>query len=88
MTYESDIEHFLIVYDVTREQAEVLPFGHDYARAVARYEELEAEYEGLADLEVVLLSADSIDTIRRTHSSYFATARQAIEKMLPRGVLN
>ena len=87
MTHDTHIEHFLITYDVTRERAEVESCGDDYERALERYEALEKDIEGLADLEVVLLSADSIETVMRTHSSYFSASRQSLEKFLPDGVL-
>jgi len=39
----------------------------DAAKAVARYAELERTYAGQAQLAIVLVGADSIETIRRTH---------------------
>jgi hypothetical protein len=39
-----------------------------------------------SDFDVVLLSADSLETIKRTHSSYFDT-RESFEALLPAGVL-
>ena len=36
---------------------------------------------GLVDLDVVLLSADSLETIKRTHSSYFET--KSLDELLP-----
>ena len=59
----------------------------DSAEAMSAYSAVEDENRDRADIEVVLLSADSIDTVRRTHSSYFE-AGESFEKLLPRGVLH
>lgn len=79
---DNDIKHFLVIYDVNRGEAEVRPFGTDYERAIRAYEQLERENRGRDDLDIVLLSADSLETIKRTHSSYFATSEQLREELL------
>jgi hypothetical protein len=42
--------------------------------------EAEQTYRGRDDVEVVLLGADSIDTIKKTHSSYFSTRDEGFER--------
>jgi hypothetical protein len=42
------------------------------------------EMRDRSDFDVVLLSADSLETIKRTHSSYFDT-RESFETLLPTG---
>lgn len=46
-------------------------FGTDYEAAQHAYRAAEQEARGRPDLDVVLLSADSLQTIQRTHSGYF-----------------
>lgn len=74
-----DIRHFLVVYDVRAGEAEVDEYD-DYEEAVARYEELEKRFFGSNDYDIVLLGADSLETIRRTHSSYFETTQHGFER--------
>ncbi|HWM64549.1 MAG TPA: hypothetical protein VNP96_11250 [Solirubrobacterales bacterium] len=82
----ADIKHFLIVYDIPTGKARVRDFGADYDIALAAYAEIEAEMKDRDDLDIVLLSADSLETVKRTHSSYFET-RESFESLLPPGVL-
>lgn len=81
----SEIKHFLIKYDIKAGCADVQGFGEDYEAAMHAYEELEQEARESSDVDVVLLSADSLETIKRTHSSYFET--RTFEQLLPAGVL-
>ena len=80
------VHHYLIVYDVASRHAEYRTF-EDYEQAVAEYAKLEDQAgREQREREVVLLSADSIETIKRTHSSYFPTDG-SFERLLPPGVL-
>jgi hypothetical protein len=81
----ADIKHFLVIYDIHARSAEVRPFGTDYDAAQAAYKEVERETRERTDLDVVLLSADSLATIKHTHSSYFRP-RGSFEALLPAGV--
>ena len=45
------------------------------------YQEAERESRGRSDLDVVLLGADSLETIKRTHSSYFEP--RPLDELLP-----
>jgi hypothetical protein len=74
-----DIHHFLVVYDVNIGEAEVKQFD-DYDAAVAAYEKLEEEARGRKDLDIVLLGADSLETVKKTHSSYFETTQHGFER--------
>jgi hypothetical protein len=64
-------KHFLVIYDIKLGRAEVRELGTDYDAAQLAYAEAEREARDRTDLDVVLLSADSLETIKRTHSSYF-----------------
>lgn len=76
-----EIRHFLVIYDVRAAQATVREFD-DYAEALSAYESIEKKNLGSDDLDIVLLGADSLETIKRTHSSYFDTAEGGFEQFL------
>jgi hypothetical protein len=76
-----EIRHFLVIYDVRAGKATVTEF-EDYDDAVAAYEKIEKSNLGRDDLDIVLLGADSLDTIKRTHSSYFTTTEGGFEQLL------
>lgn len=69
------LQHFLILYSL--KDAKLLQleeFGSDVNRATDAYSELEREYRDRIDhddFEIVLVGADSIDTLHHTHSRYF-----------------
>lgn len=65
------IKHFLLTFDIGRETADVQSFGDDYEAALVAYDVVEEEHRHDPQIEVVLLGADSIETLRKTHSSYF-----------------
>jgi hypothetical protein len=78
---DTPIHHFLVIYDIPAHEANVEDrFGVDYDAAIAAYAQAEESYRGRDDIEVVLLSADSIDTIKKTHSSYFSTREGGFER--------
>jgi hypothetical protein len=82
----NDIQHFLVIYDVASGRPDVRGFGSDYDTAQAAYAEIEWETQDDSNIDVVLLSADSLETVRRTHSSYFEV-REPFERLLPPGTL-
>jgi hypothetical protein len=77
---DAEIKHFLVTRDVTRGETTVVELGTDYDAAQHAYQEAEQRARGRADLDVVLLSAESRETIERTHSSYFET--KPLDKVL------
>lgn len=82
---EPEIQHFLIVYDIPTGKAKVHDFGVDYDAAQAAYADIEGEMRDRDDLDIVLVGADSLETVKRTHSSYFQT-EETFESLLPAGV--
>jgi hypothetical protein len=69
--------HFLLVYD--RQQQKLL-FEHGYedpAEALKAYEEAEAKHRHDQHMEIVLVGADSIETVRLTHGNYFEAEAEA-----------
>jgi hypothetical protein len=87
MSSADDIKHFLVTRDVTRRETTIVEFGTDYEVAQHAYQEAEQKAWGRQDLDIVLLSSDSLETIKRTHSSYFGI-RKSFEALLPAGVLH
>jgi hypothetical protein len=77
------MQYFILVYDLAMRHVEVHEYGTDVDEANAAYSALEDEHAG-GKHEVVLVGADSIDTIKRTHSPYFSTgtATEVVEAFL------
>jgi len=71
------LNHFLIIYNLRRgELVELTPFGGDVDRATEAYAEIEREWrdrDDSADFEIVLVGADSEETLHVTHSRYFTS---------------
>jgi hypothetical protein len=83
---EAEIQHFLVVYNLAEGRAHVERFGTDYGAALDAYAKAEEDFANRETFDIVLLGADSIETIERTHSSYFHT-EETFESLLPPGVL-
>jgi hypothetical protein len=78
-----EINHFLITLDPVAGKTDVREFGTDYEAAQAAYGAAErADTED--SLNIVLISADSLETIERTHSSYFKGASEQLRNLLTR----
>jgi len=69
--------HFLLIYNIELGRLVSCNEFRDSALAVAKYSELEREYAGQGKFEIVLVGADSIETIKRTHGQYFDDADDA-----------
>lgn len=68
------LQHFLLVYDLNAQRLIDRRQFEDGDEAARAYAQLERKYQGRRDLEIVLVGADSIETIRQTHSHYFDSA--------------
>jgi hypothetical protein len=77
-----EIQHFLVAYDPATDGVSVESFGTDYEAAQRAYAEAEQANGVNAKLDVVLLSADSLETIKQTHSSYFSSGK-GLRELLP-----
>ncbi len=78
-----EIKHFLVSYDIDTGETDIASFGTDYDAAQAAYAEAERANADDDRLDIVLLSADSLETIKQTHSSYFSGAGRRLEELLP-----
>lgn len=79
-----EIQHYLVALDPATGEVDVRKFGTDYEAAQAAY--LAAELvNGIfaPTLDIVLLGADSLETLERTHSSYFGAVAKQLEDLLP-----
>ncbi len=81
MSPTDEIKHFLVTRDAASGRTTVKAFGTDYEAAQVAYSTAEREAAVQQDLDVVLLSADSLETIKRTHSSYFRS--NLLSELLP-----
>jgi hypothetical protein len=75
-----DIKHFLITLDPNERKTTVEEFNTDYDAAQDAYQKAERQAWG-TNLDVVLLSSDSLETIKRTHSSYFNMSESIAERL-------
>lgn len=67
----SEMIHYLLIFDhKTGQLVTEEPFS-DAEQAVAAYQDAEAKHFTNRAMEIVLVGADSIDTIRKTHGHYF-----------------
>jgi len=80
----NSVLHFLVIYDIQAAKAELVPFGTDYEAALDAYDKTEAEHRDDLNTEVVLLGSDSVETIERTHSSYFELSERHIDRIVAR----
>lgn len=78
------LRHYLLIYDLNAGLlVEQLDLGEDGEAAAAEYSRREAEYRGQDGFEIVLVGADSIETIRETHAHYFnGKGDQAFNELL------
>lgn len=77
--------YFLLTYDLQAHEVTVEGFDNDFERAAGMYSLLEERYAEEDRIEVVLVGADSIETIHKTHSHYFAkSADDLLEQFLAR----
>lgn len=67
------MQHFLLIYDHRRQELRDSRRFDDREAdaATVAYQDAEAQYRGQTEVEIVLIGADSIETVHRTHGHYF-----------------
>ncbi|HTR73446.1 MAG TPA: hypothetical protein VMG80_07610 [Solirubrobacteraceae bacterium] len=80
----STVLHFLVIYDIQAGEADLVPFDTDYEAALEAYNGAEKVHRDDTNTEVVLLGSDSVETLRRTHSSYFELSERHIDQIVAR----
>jgi hypothetical protein len=63
--------HFLLVYDLQLQRLVSKDEFTDATKAAAEYARLEEKHRGNSDLEIVLVGADSLESLKTTHGHYF-----------------
>ena len=76
--------HYLLIFDHSSEE---LVSTREFAKsecveATEAYQEAEAQYRNQRNVEIVLIGADSLETIKRTHGHYFGQVQTAHSKYL------
>jgi len=74
--------HFLLVYDLKLQRLIDTREYRNAEEATLAYSALEAMHRGDNDLEIVLIGADSIETVMQTHGQYFAAGAHEPDKYL------
>lgn len=83
MTPEKPDQYFLVIYDLEKQEVDVHEYASDFEEAAAHYAMYERRFAEQPLMEVVLLGADSIETIKKTHSHYFAkVGEELFDKLL------
>lgn len=79
-------KYFLLTYNLRERSVRVDQFQNDFDEAVAHYSMLERRHADDPMIEVVLLGADSEETIHKTHSHYFVErSADLFERFLDEG---
>ena len=78
--------HYLLIYNIELGRLVETREFHDAGEAAATYAQLERRYAGQGNFEIVLVGADSIETIKRTHGQYFADDVDAVASPYLAGV--
>ena len=72
------MKDFLVIYDHRKAERVELREIADSAEAVRIYGDVERQYESDPLIEVVLLGADSVESVMVTHPNYFVSGHQSI----------
>lgn len=80
--------YFLLVYHLDTQEVAVESFGDDDRAAAAAYSEREHEHRDINAVEVVMVGADSLETVRKTHSHYFANTSSDLVSELERELVS
>ena len=65
------LRHFLLTYDGARGRLRSVQSFHRADRAVAAYQAEEQNYSAEDQVQVVLVAADSLETVKKTHSNFW-----------------
>lgn len=70
---EPVINHYLLVFDHARDELiDVVEFGTDLDSATTAYSARERQHQEDGHIDIVLVGSDSLETVKITHSTYFA----------------
>ena len=88
MTPRADhIQHFLLIYDRRKDRLmSHESFGEDVDAAMTAYRAAEIEYQSRPEMDIVLVGAESLETIKVTHSTYFTESAARLLDEIRAGV--
>jgi hypothetical protein len=72
------VQNFLVVYDTSSNQAKIRSFDDLTDANTARSK---AESENDSNLEIVVVSAYSLESLKASHSRYFKTLPQILDEL-------
>lgn len=78
MSYPAVMSNFLLVFNRRTGERPVLTEYTRSADAIRARFEMERQYKGEPDIEVVVLTARSEEEIRATHRRYFESAQEMV----------
>lgn len=84
-TQHPRIRHYLLIYRPSdHSRLQTLEF-EDIDEAQTRFAEIERELQGEQDVDVVMFTARSLESVRRTHPHYFGDGegRSSIDSLIP-----
>jgi hypothetical protein len=75
-----DLRHYLVVYRVAEERVEMSEYSSEqYEEALDAYRATEETHRDEPGVEVVLLSADSPESLMATHGRFFEESRRHVD---------
>jgi len=79
------MQHFLLIYDHHKQELRASrQFGEKQSdEATIAYQDAEAQFRDDQDVEIVLIGADSLATIHKTHGHYFQGADRLARYLTP-----
>lgn len=79
--------YFLLIYNLSTRAVDVEEWGSDDVGAASAYTDCEQRFQDSEDVEVVLVGADSLETVKLTHSHYFVQTTGDLFEELARELL-
>lgn len=81
----SEFKQFLLIMNRRTNELDTTEFDADSPDAVDAYDRAAEEFSGEPDVEVLLVGSDSLETVRKTHSTWFPDyVRPTLEDILAR----
>lgn len=80
------MQHFLLIYDHAEQRLRDEPRRFDadeIFEATGAYQDAEQRFRDQPQIEIVLIGADSIETIERTHGHYFRDQDRLAKYLTP-----
>lgn len=88
MKAEVTVKHFLFIYDLKHDQSvSVEDYGDDIDSAITAYRAAEMLYADQPWMDIVLIGSENLESIKKTHSTYFqGQSRATIARSIARSL--